>query len=460
MVFSSFSFISIFLPIVFLGYVIIPFIPLQNLLLLLASLIFYAYGEPVYVILMIVSALGNYLFGLIAKKSKFFVALAVIFNIGLLCVFKYTGFIVATCNSWFGMNLEDPGIVLPIGISFFTFQALSYVLDVARGDVESEKNPFNVLLYVSFFPQLIAGPIVRYKDISREIRERSKNPAEMANGFRRFMVGFVKKVWLANTLGSGADLFFGAGASQLNMKTAWLGAVLFMLQIYFDFSGYSDMAIGLGRMFGFHFRENFIRPYGATSIQEFWRRWHISLSTWFKEYVYIPLGGNRKGKGRTILNKLIVFFLTGLWHGAAWTFVVWGLFHGFFLLLEEVLPIRKLPRILGHIYTCIVVCVGFVVFKAETMAEAFKMLGAMFTGTTMTAAADSLMGQYLTPWNIMTMIVAVLACAPLPALSAKLKLEKSGFCSLIAYIAVLVLFVACQLILSASGYNPFLYFKF
>ena len=332
MVFSSLVFLCIFLPVIFCLHSVMPSIKVKNALLIIASLIFYAFGEPVYVLLMIASAFLNYLCALLMGKAnrKAVLVIAVVINIGILCIFKYTGFLVTTVNSVLHTNINVPQITLPIGISFFTFQALSYVIDVYREQVGIQKNFFKVLLYISFFPQLIAGPIVKYRDIALEIDSRRVELREAAPGLRRFICGLAKKILIANTMAAVADNVFSQGFDTVNVVVAWIGAVAYAMQIYFDFSGYSDMAIGLGRMFGFHFKENFEHPYGSLTIKEFWRRWHISLSSWFKEYVYIPLGGNRKGKTRAGINKIIVFFLTGLWHGANWTFVVWGLFHGLF----------------------------------------------------------------------------------------------------------------------------------
>ena len=297
MVFSSLVFLCIFLPVVLILHTVVRNRKIQNGLLLAASLLFYAYGEPFYVFLMLASAMFNYLLALLIKKHrrKLWLVLAVAVNVGVLAVFKYAGFLVSNVNALTGLGLPVPAIALPIGISFFTFQALSYVIDVWRGQVSSQKNYAKVLLYISFFPQLIAGPIVRYTDIAQEIDTRTADPEQIASGLRRFAVGLGKKVLIANTMGAAADAVFGAGASEINALAAWIGAIAYLMQIYYDFSGYSDMAIGLGRMFGFHFRENFDHPYLASSIQDFWRRWHISLSSWFRDYVYIPLGGNRKG---------------------------------------------------------------------------------------------------------------------------------------------------------------------
>ena len=467
MVFCSFTFISIFLPAVLVLYLLLPNIHIQNGLLILASLIFYAYGEPVYVLILLASIAVNYgmarLISRFKDRKKILLVLDLIINLGLLGVFKYTGFILQTINQVTGLSITDPQITMPIGISFFTFQALSYVIDVYRGEVEAEKNPGYVLLYISFFPQLIAGPIVKYRDIRTEVKNRKKDPAEIANGLARFILGLAKKVLISNAMSSGAELLFAAEGSRLNALNAWLGAILFMLHIYYDFSGYSDMAIGMGQMFGFHFRENFLHPYGAVNIQDFWRKWHISLSSWFKDYVYIPLGGNRKGKKRTVINKIIVFFLTGLWHGASWNFVLWGLYHGFFLLLEEYIPLlKKLPKALGLFYTNLVVCVGFVLFNCTDLGAAGRMFTAMFTGFSGSAPAESLLYQVLTPWRSFMLLIAILFAALIPWLLEKIpasfkeKTAVKGIC----FLCLLALFCLCLLQLSAGGYNPFIYFRF
>lgn len=474
MVFSSLEFLCIFLPAVFLLYTVIPSHKVRNGLLIAVSLVFYAYGEPVYVLLMILSSLVNYLCAMWIDRAgtlkKLPLIIAVVLNLGTLAVFKYTGMMVTSFNAVSGLSVPVPQIVLPIGISFFTFQALSYVIDVYRGGVAVQHNYFKVLLYIAFFPQLIAGPIVKYRDIAQEIDHRSQSLEQTARGLRRFICGLAKKVLIANTMGQVADILFKSDVSTLAMPAAWLGAVAYLFQIYYDFCGYSDMAIGLGLMFGFHFKENFLYPYGARSVQDFWRRWHISLSTWFKEYLYIPLGGNRKGKARTALNRLIVFFCTGLWHGANWTFVLWGLWHGLFLLIEEYVPfMKKLPRVLGHIYTMLVVLLGFVVFRADTIAYGFGYIGRMFSFTAFDTASMSTALAQLTPWFIVMLATAVIGCAPIRPLADKIraglysgaKLGK-GFAavSIALYALAFVGLCWCVLRLAPSGYNPFIYFRF
>ena len=471
MVFSSLVFLCIFLPVVVILHSVIRNRKVQNGLLLAASLLFYAYGEPVYVFLMLFSALLNYLIALvIAKKPrKIWIALGVIVNLLLLAVFKYTGFLISNVNALLDAGIPVPQISLPIGISFFTFQALSYVIDVYRGDVEVQKSYAKVLLYISFFPQLIAGPIVRYKDVALEIDSRSVSARESAFGLRRFIMGLGKKVLIANAMGAAADYMFNHGAANLNVVGAWIGAIAYLMQIYYDFSAYSDMAIGLGKMFGFHFRENFNYPYIADTVQTFWRRWHISLSSFFRDYVYIPLGGNRKGRFRTVLNRVIVFFLTGLWHGANWTFVIWGLFHGFFLLLEEFIPlIRKLPKFLRRIYTLLAITIGFVIFRADTMAEAILFIEKMFTGFEFSAEIMSYNIQALTPWFLFMLLAAIIGCAPISKLADSIRAlenkeiltKRESFVQAMTFVLAVVLLVWCMIRLAGGSYNPFIYFRF
>ncbi|MBR6206474.1 MAG: MBOAT family protein [Oscillospiraceae bacterium] len=469
MVFSSLVFLCIFLPAVLILHSVIRNRKAQNGLLLAASLLFYAYGEPVYVFLMLASALFNWLFALMIERrgGKLWLVLAVAADVGVLAVFKYAGFLVSNLNALTGLSVPVPAIALPIGISFFTFQALSYVIDVYRGEVAAQRNYAKVLLYISFFPQLIAGPIVRYRDIAHEIDTRAVSPEQTASGLRRFVVGLGKKVLIANTMGAAADAVFAAGASGLNVLSAWIGAVAYLMQIYYDFSGYSDMAIGLGRMFGFHFRENFDHPYLACSVRDFWRRWHISLSSWFRDYVYIPLGGNRKGRVRTIVNRIAVFFLTGLWHGASWTFVVWGLFHGALLLLEEAVPfLRRIPKALGHFLTLLAVTLGFVVFRADTLSGAAAFLGRMFAGFDFSASAMVLPVRLLTPFFLVMLAAAVLCSGVLRRFTSRLTGGETVLNvrpetrQAISYALVLLLLVWCVIRLAGGSYNPFIYFRF
>ena len=470
MVFSSLVFLCVFLPTVFLIYTIVPSLKLRNGLLIIASLVFYAYGEPAYVLLMIFSSFLNYICARLVTsktKSKVFLITAVVINLGMLAVFKYSAFFVESLNTVTGLMIPVPQIELPIGISFFTFQALSYVIDVYRKTVKPQKNFFYVLLYITFFPQLIAGPIVKYRDVNDQIVYREQSIEKIADGLRRFICGLAKKVLIANTMGQTADIIFSSGEGYASILTAWIGALTYLFQIYYDFSGYSDMAIGLGKMFGFDFKENFNYPYGAVSVQDFWRRWHISLSTWFKEYLYIPLGGNRKGRTRAVINRLIVFFCTGLWHGANWTFVLWGIYHGFFLLLEEFVPVlRKLPKVINHIYTLLAVTVGFVIFRADTITQGFDFIGNMFCGFNISDKSLSLALSQLTPWFIVMFVVAVIGCAPIKPIADRFRVDgctmskKQSVAQVVLYALAFVILLWCVIRLSGSSYNPFIYFRF
>lgn len=464
MVFSSMVFLCVFLPAAFCLHLLLPGMRAKNFLLVVASLVFYAYGEPIYVILLVASSAGNYILarltGECPKIRKLTMTLAVVINLGLLVIFKYSGFLVDTFNSVTGAGIPVPQVRMPIGISFFTFQALSYVIDVYRGDASVQKNFGKVLLYISFFPQLIAGPIVKYHDVEAEINNRKQTPEEIGKGIRLFIAGLSKKVLIANTMGLVADNLFGAAATGITGPGAWLGAVSYMLQIYFDFSGYSDMALGLGMMFGFHFHENFDYPYISASIREFWRRWHMSLSGWFKEYLYIPLGGNRRGKFRTVVNKMIVFVCTGIWHGASFNFLFWGIYHGFFLMLEEYIPFigkkgGKLKSFFQHVYALLVVCVGFVFFRADTMKQGCFWIREMFTDFGWKASAMSLTLQQLTPVYLVTLAAALVAAVPVNSMLKKYKWYE-GF----TYVLSLAGFALCVLSLAGGTYNPFIYFRF
>lgn len=394
------------------------------------------------------------------KGRKAALVSAVIMNLAILVIFKYTGFLIETTNSVLGLSLPVPEVRMPIGISFFTFQAMSYVIDVYRGVTKAQSSFPRVLLYISFFPQLIAGPIVKYHDIALEIDSRTVTTEGVSLGIRRFIAGLSKKVLIANTMGLVADTLFNAPQLQINGAGAWIGAVSYMLQIYFDFSGYSDMAIGLGWMFGFHFKENFNYPYISGSIREFWQRWHISLSGWFREYLYIPLGGNRKGKARTVINKMIVFLFTGIWHGAAVNFLFWGIYHGCFLMLEEYIPaIRekggRVKSLFQHVYALLVVCIGFVFFRAETMSQGIFWVKEMFTGFGWNASAMSLVVQQLTPVYLVTLAAGIAASLPLSQHWKKHKGYNTAAC--VVSLAGLAL---CILSLAGGTYNPFIYFRF
>lgn len=481
MVFSSLAFLCVFLPVVFLLHQAIPGIRGKNLLLIVASLVFYAYGEPVYILLMLASTIVNWAFALAIGRAqaagadagpagrrprgaKLAVAAAVTVNLGLLGVFKYAAMAVGTVDGLFGLGLQAPALALPLGISFYTFQALSYVIDVYRGEVPAQRNYGKVLLYIAFFPQLVAGPIVKYHDVEVQLGSRHASLRDIAGGLRRFCLGLGKKVLIANTMAVAVDSIFGAPLESVNILVAWLGAVAYALQIYFDFSGYSDMAIGMARMFGFTYKENFKYPYQSTSIREFWRRWHISLSTWFLEYLYIPLGGNRRGRARTVVNKIIVFFLCGLWHGASWTFVVWGLIQGFFLLLEEYLPIHRLPKPVGWVYAMLVVTVAFVLFRADTFAQGGYIIGQMFTGFHFEYGCMELALRQLTPVFLAALVAGLVAALPVKgALERRVAAAPQRTAAVLeglSYLFALAVLALCLLGLSNGAYNPFIYFRF
>ncbi|MDX5322882.1 MAG: MBOAT family protein, partial [Exiguobacterium sp.] len=387
MLFSSTIFLFWFLPIVLILYYVSPRF-LKNTVLLVASLLFYAWGEPIYTAVMLASIVMNYAFGLLVdnnrdnkKKAKWLVAGMVAGNVLLLSVFKYTSFIIENVNAITGLELTDPKIPLPIGVSFFTFQAMSYVIDVYRKDGKVQRNPLDLALYISLFPQLVAGPIVRYQTVADEINDRKETMDDFASGIQRFVIGLAKKMLLANNAGYVADQIFSQNAGEMSMGLAWIGIIAYSLQIYFDFSGYSDMAIGLGRMFGFHFLENFNYPYISKSVSEFWRRWHISLGSWFRDYVYIPLGGNRGSAWKLYRNLAIVWILTGVWHGASWTFIAWGAYYGLFIMLERAFLgawLKALPAPLAHAFTLFVVIIGWVFFRADDFPYALSYLSAMF----------------------------------------------------------------------------------
>lgn len=457
MVFSSTVFLFIFLPVTYLFYIIMPSIKAKNIFLTAASLIFYAFGEPVTVFLMIFSVLVNYYAALIiAKNNKFcktVFILSIIFNLSVLGIFKYAGFFTEILNSAFHINIPVPDIRLPVGISFFTFQILSYVADVYKDKSLVQKKFLNVLLYISLFPQLIAGPVIKYYDISQQIENRSVSPEKTACGIRRFIFGLSKKLLIADKVGYTADAMFSLNDSDAGILTCWLGAAAYVIQIYFDFSGYSDMAVGLGKMFGFDFMENFNYPYISENMHDFWKRWHISISSWFKEYLYIPLGGNRKGKLRTALNRIIVFFFTGLWHGANMTFIVWGLVHGLFLMLESyyIIPVDKIKsKLFRHLYTMLVVMVTFVIFRAENLYQAWFFIREMFTGFNISSQSLSIFFQQLSPLFISAMTAGIVFSIPI-----KLKIPE-----FISYAGTVVMLFLCIISLSSSTFNPFIYLQF
>lgn len=461
MVFSTPIFLFLFLPAVLVLNYIIPkkYIAAKNVVLLIASLFFYAWGEPKNVLLMLLSIAVNYVCGLLLgrfdsdeKKRKVVLWASVVFNLGLLFFFKYFNFVTG------GLF---PVIKLPIGISFFTFQIMSYTIDVYRRSVEPQKSLLKLALYISLFPQLIAGPIVRYIDVEKQLTYRECTAEKTARGMIRFSMGLAKKVIVSNTVAAICDGIFGS-TNTVPAFTAWVGVICYALQIYFDFSGYSDMAIGMGHMLGFDFLENFNYPYVSCSVQEFWRRWHISLSSWFRDYLYIPLGGNRRGKVRTYINLIIVFACTGLWHGASFSFIVWGLWHGLFLVIERLgfkKVLDKLPKFIGWIYTMLVVLVGWVFFRADTLSAAMKYLGEMFS---FSGGVANGMAQFDNLSFIIT-VIAIVLCTPVYQF-LKGKLEKTDGGKKAAFVigAVLAtgLFILSVIFLTGSGYNPFIYFRF
>lgn len=465
MVFSSVTFLFLFFPTVFLLYYAVPSIKFRNILLVLASLLFYAWGEKLYVLLMLFSVLVNWLAGLLIlkfpNKAKLTTAISVVFNIGMLFAFKYVGFFVEVLNLIPFISLPAVTVHLPIGISFFTFQALSYVIDVYKNRDLVQKNFLSMLLYITFFPQLIAGPIVKYHDIEAQLSNRKTTALGLTAGIRRFIIGLSKKLLLADVAAKAVDGIFGLELGGISGYAAWLGGILYLVQIYFDFSGYSDMAIGLGKIFGFEFLENFKYPYTAVGIRDFWHRWHISLSTWFSQYLYIPLGGNRKGKVRTYINLLIVFFATGLWHGANFTFIAWGMWHGLFMILERAKLIRpeKIPW-LSRIYTLFVVLFGFIIFRADSLAYGLGFIGRMFSPEAFALGFwDAL--AFLNPYMIITLVAAVIASTPiLPFIKSKIKGRGEAAAEVVSYAVCMLLFLLCILLLASNTYSPFIYFRF
>lgn len=466
MLFSGIPFLYYFLPITLSLYFLAPR-RLKNAVLLLCSLVFYGWGEPKYLLLMLVSIAQGYGFGLLIEKyrtkrrGKLFLTLSVVFSLLLLGYFKYANFFLDAFAGLTGIAVPTLQIALPIGISFYTFQILSYAVDVYRGDTAAQRNPIDLALYIAMFPQLIAGPIVRYTDIAAQLRDRRTTLDDAAVGARRFVLGLAKKTLLANVLG---ELVSAYGAAKVpTVLFTWLYAVAFLLQIYFDFSAYSDMAIGLARIFGFRLTENFNYPYCSSSITEFWRRWHISLGSWFRDYLYIPLGGSRVGKGRLLFNLLLVWTATGLWHGAAWNFVLWGLFYAVLLMIEKsvLLPFLRRHRIFGHCYTLLLVLLGFVLFDAHDVSAAFARIGTMFgAGSVGLAGTEAL--YYLRSYAVL-LALAIVGATPLPKrLIARVGGSRVGrlLLPVLEPIALTVLLLVCTAYLVDGSFNPFLYFRF
>lgn len=469
MVFSSLLFLYAFLPVCLLLYFLVPGLTGKNIVLLCASLVFYAWGEPVYVFLMLAVAALNWGFGLLLEKrpEKLWLALCVALNLASLVVFKYAGFLVENCNALFGAAFRAPQISLPIGISFYTFQALSYSVDVYRKDVGVQRSYWKFLLYVSMFPQLIAGPIVRYVDVAAQIESRESDPENVFRGVTRFCVGLGKKVLLADHVGQVADQLLGGSFTGATMLGIWLGALMYMFQIYFDFSGYSDMAIGLGRIFGFRYMENFKLPYTSKSISEFWRRWHISLSSFFRDYVYIPLGGNRR---HVYLNLFIVWALTGLWHGASWNFVLWGLYFFVLLCIERLLKkqLSKIPKPVRHVLTLLLILISWNVFYhtdlgrlRESFAIFFGFAGSGFTSETTNMLLRN---------NLPLIAICAVGCSAIPQFTGNVvgllcaEKREDGIGHKVyaglTFVFDLALLALATISLAGSSYNAFLYFRF
>lgn len=472
MVFSSITFLFYFLPVVLIAYFVSPK-SMRNLVLFLASLFFYAWGEPVYVVLMLFSTVVDYTLGRLIgrnirngdrKKAKLCVLASVVINLSLLATFKYLDFIIGNVNTVFHAAIPLAGLALPIGISFYTFQTMSYSIDVYRGQAPVQKNIISFGAYVALFPQLIAGPIVRYNTIATSLNDRTESVDKFSYGILRFVTGLAKKVLLANTIGMLWHQISAMDVHHTAVLTVWLGIIAFTFQIYFDFSGYSDMAIGLGSMFGFKFLENFNYPYMARSITEFWRRWHISLSTWFKEYVYIPLGGNRKGIPKQIRNIAIVWLLTGIWHGASWNFAIWGGYFAVLLILEKIFLLKwlqKLPKAVSHIYTLLLVVISWVIFSFDKLGDGLMYIKAMFGGYG-TAFADR-QSLYLLSTNALLLLVVAVGATDYPKrIAARLmgnRLNTTVGIVSVNALVVLLMLLSVAYIVNAS-YNPFLYFRF
>ena len=466
MLFSSIPFLYYFLPAVLLLYFIAPK-KLKNTVILLSSLFFYAWGEPKYVILMAVSITIGYILGLLIEKfrgktlAKTFLAISVLFSVGALGYFKYADFFISNFNAVTGLSVSLLRIALPIGISFYTFQLLSYTIDVYRGDTPAQKNPITLAAYISLFPQLIAGPIVRYSDVALQLENRTHSFSKTSDGIRRFILGLSKKILIANALGELCDIF--RASEDKSVLFFWLYAVAFTLHIYFDFSGYSDMAIGLGKIMGFEFMENFNYPYISKSVTEFWRRWHISLGSWFRDYVYIPLGGNRCSKPRQFFNILVVWLLTGFWHGAEWNFPVWGLYFAILLLIEKSFLLDKLKKskVISHIYVMFLVIISFVIFNADGMGGAVSDLSGMF-GFAGVPVSSAEFVYYLRSY-LPVIIFALIGATPLPKkIIEKIRKKDTGnkILNILEPFVCIGLFILITAYLVDGSFNPFLYFRF
>ena len=466
MVFTSAVFLGVFLPLL-IGVYFLANAKARPYVLLVFSLLFYAWGEPSAVVIMLALMVLNYFLALgmaAAGERKWLSAtllgVGVCADLGALVAYKYIGFIVSNLLpvfNYFGVKMEVPQVALPIGISFYVFQIISYMVDVRRGTVEVQRNPFKFMLYVSLFPQLIAGPIVRYATIAQDIENRTADFDNIVSGFRRFTIGLAKKVLIADVMAGAVDVIFAAKVETIPGFYCWLGAIMYTLQIYFDFSGYSDMAIGLGRVFNFRFLENFDHPYASCSVQEFWRRWHISLSSWFRDYLYIPLGGNRKGKVRTYVNLFVVFLLCGVWHGAAWNFVVWGVYHGMGLVVERAgfgKVVKRFPKVVGNLFLMLFVVIGWVLFRAPDLGYAGTYIGNMFGGGDAAFRSFTPLIDFISLDKVLLMVVGIVASYPVFEPMVRRVPE-----SLRLVFGVLLFAVAFMLAMT-SAYSPFIYFRF
>lgn len=468
MLFSSTTFLFIFLPVVLAAYYLArP--SFRNFILLAASMFFYAWGEPRYLLIMISIVTVNYCSAILIERhrkyAKLILTLSILIDIGNLIYFKYTNFILENLNTIFDSNLDMLRVIMPIGISFYTFQAMSYLVDVYRKDCNVQKNYYDLMLYITLFPQMIAGPIVKYHDVEQQIGNRETTMKDFAAGLRRFIIGLAKKVLIANTIGAVVERIFVMDTVNFSTPIAWLGAISYSLQLYYDFSGYSDMAIGLGKMFGFTFLENFNYPYISKSITEFWRRWHISLSTWFKEYLYIPLGGNRLGNNRTYFNLFIVFLATGIWHGASWNFIFWGLWHGFFIILERITSwhkkeLKTAGNIAKHLYTILVFIIGWVIFRADTMTYAAKYILRMF-GIGEQTLTLYYWNYFICNTEIIMMAIALICSTPIFRNMIHVPKGRGMLLRKILLNAWLgILFVLSSASIADATFNPFIYFRF
>ena len=468
MVFSSLTFIFVYLPIVLGIYFLLPH-KFRNLWMFLAGLLFYAWGEPVYLWIMVLSTLIDYTAGFVMsvfdhkpKIRTLCLLVSVVLNVGLLSIFKYSGFFVSTVNSLFGLSIDIPNIILPIGISFYTFQSMSYTIDLYMRNIPVQKNPITFATYVTLFPQIVAGPIVRYADVQNEIDSRTISIDLVGEGVAIFVKGLAKKILLANNIGALWSVVKAQPIEELPVLTAWLGILAFTFQIYFDFSGYSDMAVGLGKVLGFNFPQNFNFPYVSKSISEFWRRWHITLGTWFREYVYIPLGGNRKGLPRTLINLFITWMLTGFWHGASWNFVLWGVYFGIIIILERLFLgkwLKKIPAFLQIAYSFILVVFGWVMFEFDKLSNVFAFFKAMFGGNG-TGLSDSNTGYYFVSYIVIFILCIFLSIDTSKKLFDNFKAKFPKISQVIIPVLIVALLIVCTAYLVDATYNPFLYFRF